>query len=257
MEFGEPIEGKELVKRGIKQAKDLGVQIIEDEVLDVRIEEKQKFMVVTPNRNYISKTIILATGNAKKKSKIKGIKELEGKGVSYCAICDAFLYRGKKVGVLGSGNYALHEYRSLEGIAKEILILTNDKELVQNRGEEIEAEIDTRKIKEVIGEKRIEKVVFEDNESVELDGLFIAEGVANATELAKKMGIYTKDEKIVVNEKMETNLPGIYACGDCTGGLLQISKAVYEGTKAGLSVIEEIKRRRKENGSITFDKSKF
>lgn len=241
---GEPIGGKKLVEQGIKQAEELGVELVADEVIDINIEENGKrFKIITPNREYISKTVILATGNSKKKSKIKGIKEFEGKGVSYCAICDAFFYKGKKVGVLGSGNYALHEYRSLEGVAKEVTILTNSQELVQNRGEEIEAEVETRKIKEITGEERIKKVIFEDNESIDIDGLFIAEGIANASELAKKIGIYTKEEKIVVDESMKTNIQGIYACGDCTGGLLQISKAVYEGTKAGLSVIEKVKDR--------------
>ena len=245
MEYGEPIEGKKLVERGIKQAERLGIELIEDEVIDINAQEEQKtFKVITPNCEYTSKLIILATGNNKKKSKIKGIKEFEGKGISYCAICDAYFYKGKKVGILGNGNYALHEYKNLEGIAKEIIILTNKKELIQNRGTEIEAKIETRGIKEVTGDSKVRSIILEDDENIKIDGLFIAEGIANASELAKKIGIYTKKERIVVNENMETNIKGIYACGDCIGGLLQISKAVYEGTKAGLSAIENIKKRR-------------
>ena len=68
--------------------------------------------------------------------------------------------------------------------------------------------------------------------------IFVAEGVAGSSEFAKKLGIITQKDKIVVNENMETNIKGIYACGDCTGGLLQVSKAVYEGAKAGLEVIK-------------------
>lgn len=74
-------------------------------------------------------------------------------------------------------------------------------------------------------------------------GVFIAEGIAGSLEFAKKLGIITKNNKIIVNEKMETNIPGVYACGDCTGGLLQISKAVYEGAIAGLETAKYLKRK--------------
>ncbi len=74
-----------------------------------------------------------------------------------------------------------------------------------------------------------------------IDGIFIAEGVAGSAEFAKKMGAFIKQNKIIVNENMETNIKGLYACGDCTGGILQISKAVYEGTVAGLQAIKYLK----------------
>lgn len=70
------------------------------------------------------------------------------------------------------------------------------------------------------------------------DGIFIAQGVAGSTEFAKKLGARVENDRIVVNENMETTIKGLYACGDCTGGLYQISKAVYEGTKAGLQAIK-------------------
>lgn len=73
---------------------------------------------------------------------------------------------------------------------------------------------------------------------MKVDGIFIAQGVAGSTEFAKKLGAKIENDKIVVNEDMETNIKGLYACGDCTGGLYQISKAVYEGTKAGLQVVK-------------------
>ena len=88
------------------------------------------------------------------------------------------------------------------------------------------------------------EVEFEDDTRAKTDGIFVALGVAGGNEFAKKLGIITQKDRIVVNENMETNIPGIYACGDCVGGLLQISKSVYEGTKAGLQAIRYI---RKEN----------
>ena len=73
---------------------------------------------------------------------------------------------------------------------------------------------------------------------MKIDGIFIAQGVAGSTDFAKKLGAKIDNDKIVVNENMETSIKGLFACGDCTGGLYQVSKAVYEGTKAGLPVLK-------------------
>ena len=88
----------------------------------------------------------------------------------------------------------------------------------------------------------MEKVIFADNTNLEIDGIFIAQGVASSSDFAKKLGIFLNKDKIVVNENMETNIKGIYACGDCIGGTLQISKAVYDGMQAGLQVIQYLRK---------------
>ncbi len=89
---------------------------------------------------------------------------------------------------------------------------------------------------QLTGDVKIQEVRFKDDTCIRIDGLFIAQGTAGSTEFARKLGAQIKDDKIVVNENMETTIKGLYACGDCVGGLYQISKAVYEGTKAGLEV---------------------
>ena len=94
----------------------------------------------------------------------------------------------------------------------------------------------------VRGENKIQEIEFEDNSKIKTDGLFIALGIAGSSEFAKELGIMTNKDKIIVNENMETNIPGIYAAGDCTGGLLQVSKAVYEGTKAGLQAKKYLRK---------------
>jgi len=237
--FEKGIEGKELFNQGINQAQQLGVVIKKEEVLKIELEEKG-FVVITPSQNYKSKAIIIATGNRKNLPNIKGIKDFEGKGVSYCAICDGFFYRNKNVAVLGNGNYAISETNDLINIANEITLLTNGKEIPDIRSENIK--VNNKKIKEIKGEEKLKEIEFEDNTKLEIDGIFVAEGTADSIDFAKKLGIITKQDRIKVNENMETNIPGIFACGDCTGGLYQISKAVYEGTKAGLQAVEYIKR---------------
>lgn len=232
--FEKPIDGKELVNKGIKQAERIGVEVKSEEV--VNIEFDGIFKIKTRDNIYEGENVILATGAKRNIPKINGIKKFEGKGISYCAVCDAFFFRGKKVGVLGSGDYAINEAKELIPFAKDVVILTNGKEIVQNRS--ISIEPIQKEIKEFTGDRFIEKVEFSDNTSINIDGIFIAEGVASSTDFARKLGASIDNNKILVNENMQTNIPGLYAAGDCTGGLLQISKAVYEGTKAALKIIE-------------------
>lgn len=236
--FENGVSGKELYEKGIEQAKNLNIDVKNEEVVNIQISN-MGFDIITDKEQYSSKTLIFATGNKKNTPKIKGIKELEGKGISYCAICDGFFYRNKNIAVLGSGKYAVSETNELINLAKEITILTNGEKAPEIRADNVK--IDTRRIKEVRGEDKVEEVEFEDNNKLKTEGIFVAQGVAGSSEFAKKLGIITKNDKIIVDENMKTNIKGIYACGDCTGGLLQISKAVYEGTKAGLEVIKYLR----------------
>lgn len=239
--FENVVSGKELAERGIKQAKRIGVEFARDEV--VKIQKEENFVVETINRTYEAKTVVLATGSSRKKSNIKGIKEFEGKGVSYCATCDAFFYRQKNVAVLGSGQYAIHEAKELLQVANSVTIYTNGEEIIENRDLDLEIEIEFKKIKELKGNEKINEIEFEDNTKKQIDGLFVALGVASSSDLARKIGARIDNQNnIIVNEKMQTTVPMLYACGDCVGGILQIAKAVYEGMIAGLDIIKILKK---------------
>ena len=241
--FKEPISGKELIKNGIEQAKRLGVNILEKEVVSIKFSNDNLYEVIVNDPNveekYMAKNIILATGVSRNKSNIEGIKEFEGRGISYCAICDAAFYRGKNVAVLGNGPYAIQEINELLPIAESVTMLTNGNEVLDNISKNII--MNKKKIKRFVGNKKIEEIQFEDGTTQKIDGVFIAEGVASSVDFAKKIGARVEKNYIIVNDKMETNVPNIYACGDCTGGILQISKAVYQGTVAGLEVINKLK----------------
>lgn len=191
----------------------------------------------TVNSCYQAKSVILATGTNRVTPNIKGIREFEGKGVSYCAICDAFFYKGKDVAVLGNGNYALHEMEQLKPVVKSVTIITNGEQITENRS--IDVKVNDKKIREFRGENKIEEIQFEDETKQPINGVFVAVGTASSNDLARKIGARIENNNIVVNENMETTVPGLFACGDCTGGLLQISKAVYEGEKAGLEVLKK------------------
>lgn len=237
--FENGINGEELYKIGIRQAQNIGAEAIKDEVTNIKIdylnEKEYTFKVEILNNEFKAKSVILATGNKKNKPNIKNMDKYEGKGISYCAICDGFFYRNKNVAVIGNGDYAIAEAKDLQNIAKSITILTNGRQAPEYRAENIN--INTKKIDQIEGENKVEEIDFVDNTKMKIDGIFIAQGVAGSTEFAKKIGAKINNDKIVVDENMETSIKGLFACGDCTGGLYQVSKAVYDGTKAGLAVL--------------------
>ena len=236
--FIDGITGDKLYYNGIRQAEKLGIDVKNEEVLKIEFCA-DGFKVITNIKTHLTKSIILATGTKKNAPKIKGIKEFEGKGISYCAICDGFFYKNKTVAVVGNGSYAVSEANDLINIVSKLIILTNGAERPQIRGDNVE--INSKPIKEFAGQDKIEKVEFNDGTDLKIDGAFIAQGSADSSDFARKLGIILNDNKIKVDENLETNIKGIFACGDCIGGTLQISKAVDDGMVAGLSVIKYLK----------------
>lgn len=234
---GGVISGKELLEKGRIQAEALGAVFAKEEV--VSIEWMENFTVTTQSNRYEAKAVIIATGNKRSTAKIKGIDTLEGKGVSYCAVCDAFFYRGKNVGILGSGEYSLHEAMALKGVVNSITVFTDGKEITADFPEDIS--IVTSPVEEIQGEEKVSGVKTKDGNIYPLDGVFVALGTAGAGELARKLGLPIENNRISVNKDKSTMIPGIFAAGDCIGGVLQIATAVGEGAEAALSAIKYLK----------------
>lgn len=231
--FAQPISGEELLSNGIEQAQRLGVEMIADEVIGMGFSDK--LTVRTTGGEYAADFVVLATGASRQTPKIKGIAEFEGAGVSYCAVCDGFFYKGKAVAVIGNGEYAVHEAGELLPVAASVTILTDGREMAASVPRGIA--VDGRKLSEIAGAQTVEKVIFADGEELPVAGVFIAVGVAGSADLARKLGAATEGSRIVTDEHGATTIPGLYAAGDCTGGLLQISKAVGDGAVAGTSIV--------------------
>lgn len=228
----EPVTGKQLYENGLAQAKALGIRILEAQVLG--IEGFDTFEIKTTAGDYEAVSVILATGSRRKAPAIPGLKEYEGKGVSYCAICDAFFYRGKEVAILGHGDYALHEAEILSHTASKVTILTDGRE--PEFSGEAGFEVVTQKIAAIEGDGVVGSIKLEDGTQISAAGVFVAFGSAGSSDIARQMGAELTDKgHIKVNEDMESTIPGLYAAGDCTGGLLQVAKAVHEGAVAGLA----------------------
>lgn len=237
------LSGRELQEKGMQQARQLGVRFLETQVLG--LGGLDTFQVKTTDGDLEARSVILATGTKRPAPKIPGLKELEGKGVSYCAVCDAFFYRNRNVAVLGNGDFALHEAKELEPMAGSVTILTGG--LPGDFSEETEIPVDERPVEEILGTDRVEGVRFLEGEDLAVEGLFVAFGTAGTAEMARQMGAeLTERGHIVVDAGMQTTIPGLYAAGDCTGGLLQISKAVYEGTLAGIEAAKYVKKQKKD-----------
>ena len=227
-----PVSGSELARRGIEGARRLGVTFVTDEALGIT-GNGTSFTVEGKNEIYAGDAVILAAGTTRKTLSVPGLRAFEGRGVSFCAVCDAFFYRGKIVAVVGAGDYALHELRILLPHAAKVLLLTNGAAPPHDIPPEVA--LYTGRIERIEGERRVSRVVFTDGTAADTAGIFLAIGTAGTADLARKLGVLIEEGGIAVNEDMETNVPGVYAAGDCTGGLLQIVKAAYEGARAGLS----------------------
>lgn len=237
--FPDLISGEELEQNGIEGAKKVGVEFLEAEALGLGFEEK--LTVETTKGVFSADYVVLATGVQRKTPKIPGLQELEGRGVSYCAVCDAFFYRQKPVAVLGSGEYALHEAEVLLASASSVTLLTNGAEPAADFPEEVQ--IVRSRIEKIEGTDHVEAVLLEDGSRITAEGIFIAYGTAGGSDLAKKIGAQTDGNHVVTDEKMRTTVPGLYAAGDCNGGMLQIAKAVYEGAVAGTEIVKQLRGR--------------
>lgn len=228
--FAKPITGPELVQNGIDQAKNMGIPVWTEEVLG--IDSFDAFTVKTAKNQYPAKAVLLATGAARSTLKIKGFKEFEGKGISFCAVCDGFLYRGKTLGVVGSGEFMLEELEVLRQFAKDVIVFTNGNSLeVDVHG----ATVVTDPLVKIEGDDSV-KSVSTANQTVPIDALFVAAGTPSASDFALRMGAFLNKNDIAVDQNYMTNIPGLFAAGDCIGGFYQIAKAVSDGAHASVAI---------------------
>ncbi len=242
--FPDGISGKELLERGDKQAKRFGTDFVEEKALLTKIEG-DNYVVETADKKFTTRSLIIAPGIQHEKPALEGIEKFEGKGVSYCVVCDAPLFKDKEVGLLGSEDLVAKEALELYEYTHNITIYTNGEEMniPDNLWEKIkendipivEGEIDS-----LLGDEEFSGLMI-DGEKEEMDGLMIAQGTSGSLDFARSLGVQIEDGVLSVDENMFTGVPRVYAAGDCVGGARQISAAVGEGSTAALSLINEMR----------------
>lgn len=241
--FGlENVTGETLLQMGEEQLQRAGVEVIDALVHQIDWQEGQ-FLVNTGSEIYHASSVLIATGRSIAKYEIPGLYEFLEKGVHLCSVTDGFFVRDRKVGVLGAGEYAMHEAKVLLSYTKEIVLLSNGKEMLTKSDiEQAGIPIITKKIQRMNGQERLEEVVFEDGTSVSLDALFVVGESANGVDLARKLGIEVKNDCIVVDADQQTSMPKLFAAGDCTCGFRQVAVAVQEGAVAAKQVIVVVRK---------------
>ncbi|PKL17599.1 MAG: NAD(P)/FAD-dependent oxidoreductase [Spirochaetae bacterium HGW-Spirochaetae-5] len=244
--FPETLSGKDLIERGMKQAERFGASISCDRVIGIHFDDTGRYIVKTENDEYRTCAVILATGVSRKKPPIPGFEKYDGKGISYCVSCDGFFFKGKRVIVAGEGLYAANQALELVNYTPDVSICTLGKESTitdefMKQLEEKNIKIIGKGIASLHGDMNLEKITFTDGSEIDAAGIFIALGDASSVDFARSLGVITEGNFIQVDRDMNTNAPGIFAAGDCTGGFLQISVAVGEGAVAGKSAIEHVR----------------
>lgn len=248
--FVDTISGKELIERGCQQAAKFGTQIRCERVLNVHQSEQGTFIVKTEHDEIEVSAVILATGVSRIRPGIANLGDYEAKGVSYCVSCDGFFMRGKPVIVVGEGNFAANQALELLQYTSQVNVCTQGKESTittefMDRLRENNIAVRTQTINSLQGEQGLERVIFADGSTMEAQGLFIAMGQASSSDFAYTLGLLRNGQFIETDREQCTNVPGVFAAGDCVGRFLQISVAVGEGALAGKAAISHVKESRR------------
>ena len=244
--------GPKLTHRMLEQAKSFGAEIRKDEVLDVDFSGKEK-VVKCKNGEYTAKAVVIATGATPRKLDAPGIRELSGKGISYCATCDADFFKDLEVYVIGGGNSAVEEAIYLTKFARQVHIVHmldhfQCESIVLEKAKAV-PNLDIRirtVVEEVKGDGILESIVFKNldtNEVYEVEadeedgtmGLFIFIGYQPQTELFKGKVEIDQYGYIVAGESTETNVPGVFVAGDCrVKEVRQVVTATADGAVAAI-----------------------
>lgn len=248
--FPDGISGFELMLNFQKQAKRFGCEFQNEEVLAIKTAGAIKKVVI--NEGEIeAKVIILATGSKPRQLGVIGETKFHGKGVSYCATCDGFLYRNKKVAVVGGGDSAVKEALYLANMVQEVVIIHRRDELRADKvlGDKALAAPNIKicwdtVVDEIMGDSKIEalkmhNIKTQQTQEIAVEGVFMYVGNQPNTEFLGTEFEKNPQGYLVTNEKMETALPGVFAIGDCRKKLSrQVATAVGDGALVFSSVEE-------------------
>ncbi|HEX8949732.1 MAG TPA: FAD-dependent oxidoreductase [Dissulfurispiraceae bacterium] len=250
-----PVTGKELLDIFRRQAMGFGAEYVEAQVIGVSLQGETK-EVFTMDKTYQGKTVIIATGSMGRKATIKGEAEFLGRGVSYCAICDAAFYRGKVVCVLGDSEEAAKEAGLLTRFADTVYLISPSQKLkvddeypaLQNPNLKV---IKGRSVTAIEGGELVERVHLKDaadaESTLELSGVFVyLHGSKPVVDFLQGSVETSEEECVMTNRMMETSIPGVFSAGDVTcTEVRQVVVAAANGCIAALSAEKYVFHRKR------------
>ena len=231
------VTGTELLEQFRRHAEELGADFVLGRVISLMAWNG--FHLTVGSEIYEGETLILAPGVVRQ-AKYPGETEYLGRGVSYCATCDGMLYRGRPVAVVGRSGDAPREASYLKSLGCQVVYVSPQ----EPKGLDREIPFVRAGKLEVRGTDRVSALVA-DGAELPCEGVFILRDALAPTDLLPDLEL--RNGAIAVDREMATSLPGVFAAGDCTGGPLQVAKAVGEGHTAGLSAAEYVDRKRNEH----------
>ena len=240
--------GQTMLETGRRQAENFGSRFLDADILKITPQGGQFVLDTESGIPLNCKALILATGTARNKLRVKGEKELVGKGVSYCVDCDGNFYRGEEVAVVGGESAAADGALTLAEIAGTVHLICDDLKISDALLSKLE---NSRvvvhrgaKIKEIAGEDQVNALVLDDGTTLFATGVFIELGAKGLMELATSLGVALDDSMrfIQTDKGQRTSVPGIFAAGDICGPPWQVAKAVGEGCVAGINAADYAKK---------------
>lgn len=250
------VTGIDLANNFFIQAKKFGCEFDFTSVKEIKEEKPSGFSIITPTKTYEAKSIILAFGKKPRELSVPGEEEFKGRGVSYCATCDAPFFKGKDVAVVGGGNSALNAAIITSKVANQVYLI-HRRDQFSAEAALIEKITQTKNIKtilnnevtEITGEKRVSEITLKNDKKIKVDGVLVEVGFVIDRGLIKDFVKLDKLNQVVVNNLQETSKPGIFAAGDLTQTpYKQVVIAAGEGAKAALSCFDYLQQKEGKRG---------
>lgn len=253
--FTDPIMGPELMERMKAQAERLGTKLIQDDVIEVNLRT-YPFVIRTPNEERRALTVIVASGANPRRLNLESEMRLMGRGVSNCAVCDGFFFRGKKLAVVGGGDTAMEEATYLANLASSVTVIHRRDSLRASHVMQKEAFSNPKisfmwdsVVTDVIGEKKVEAIRVEnlrtkEERTIPFDGLFIAIGYDPNTAIFKDQLEMDQNGYLIPRNETDTNVEGVFVAGDVKDfRYRQAVTAAADGCKAALDAERFLKER--------------
>ena len=242
------MSGPDLAFKFYEHIKELNIEFVNKEVLSVIDGDVKK--VVTRDSEYLCKNVLVATGRVPRKLGLENEEELEGKGISHCALCDGFFFKGKTIAVVGGGDSALQETLYLSNLCEKVYLIHRREEF-KVTGSLLEKIQDKDNIVRIMNTNilglemkggKLSSILLDSGDELEVEGLFVYVGFVPGTDFANELGITDENGYIIVDKHFESKAKGIYAVGDIIKKeVYQISTSIGDGAQAAINIIEKCK----------------